>query len=218
MSAPNPGLNSVPNQPTLSDLLDLLKKEILLGLQSHHIGTIQSFNAALQTAVVTVNYTKTFFQLNKATNLYVATQVNYPTVIDCPCIVLGGGTAKLTFPITKGDECLLLFNDRDMDVWFKTGSASSPPATGRLHSFSDAVALVGLSSTPNIIKLYDATRALLTNGQASVGINPQTNLVTIKTLVGGTLGIQFQTLAASVCIPGAPIAPGVATQILEILE
>jgi hypothetical protein len=194
MSGQTIPLNSVPNDPNLSDLLNLLKKEIFLDLNCHHVGTIQSFNSTNQTVYATVNYTKTFFQLNTVTGLYSPVQVNYPTLINCPLIILGGGTAHMTFPVAKGDECLLLFNDRDIDNWWAAGTTTQAVATSRLHSFSDAFALVGVKSTPNVLTAYDAVRALLTNGNVSVGINPSTNKVTIQNTASGTLNTTLQSI------------------------
>ena len=203
MSGQTITLNAVPQEPSLSDLLDLLKKEIMLGLSCHHVGTIQSFNSTAMTVVATVNYTKTFFKLNTSTNQYVPVQVNYPALLDCPIVVLGGGKSNLTFPIAKGDECLLLFNDRDINNWFKTGQASSPVASSRLHAFADAFALVGVKSTPNVLSAYDTARAILTNGNAKVGFNLSTNKATIlnsTTSLGtllGNLNTALSTLSTS---------------------
>lgn len=217
MSGQSIPLNSVPNDPTLSDLLNLVKKEILLDLNCHHVGTIQSFSAANQTVQATVNYTKTFFQLNTATGLYQAVQVNYPVVINAPLVVVGGGTAHMTFPITQGDECLLLFNDRDMDNWFAAGTTTQPVASSRLHSFSDCFALVGVKSTPNVLTAYDTVRALITNGTVMVGINPSNNKATIKngsttlnTVLQNIL-TQLQTLCtqcAAITCSGVTTGPG----------
>jgi hypothetical protein len=219
-------LNSVPNEPTLSDLLDLLKKEIMLDINCHHVGTVQSFNAAKMTVQATVNYTKTLFQLNATSGLYSPVQVNYPILIDCPIICLGGGKTNVTFPIAKGDECLLLFNDRDIDNWYSSGQVG-PVASSRYHAFTDAFALVGVKSTPNLLTAYDTVRALITNGNASVGINPSSNLVTIQNTAQSSLGpilqnimtgignilTQLQTLANSPAVPGVPINSAVATQL-----
>lgn len=192
-------LNATTNEPSLSDLLSLLKKEIMLELNSHHVGTVQSFNSTAMTVVATVNYTKTFFERNSSTNQYVPVQVNYPIAIDCPVVVLGGGKSNLTFPIAKGDECLLLFNDRDIDNWFKTGSATSPVNSSRLHAFSDAIALVGVKSTPNVLSSYDTARAILTNGNAKVGFNLSNNKVTLlnsSTSLGTALGNLLTALSS----------------------
>jgi hypothetical protein len=181
-------LNATTNEPSLSDLLSLLKKEIMLELNSHHVGTVQSFNSTAMTVVATVNYTKTFFERNSSTNQYVPVQVNYPIAIDCPVVVLGGG-----------NECLLLFNDRDIDNWFKTGSATSPVNSSRLHAFSDAIALVGVKSTPNVLSSYDTARAILTNGNAKVGFNLSNNKVTLlnsSTSLGTALGNLLTALSS----------------------
>ncbi len=196
MSGQQLQLNSVPNNPELIDLLNLLKKEIFLDLSCHHVGTIQSFNATAMTVVATVNYTKTFFQLNPTTNLYAPVQVNYPVIIDCPIVVLGGGKTNLTFPITKGDECLLLFNDRDIDNWYKSGQIG-PVASMRYHSISDAFALIGVKSTPNLLTAYDTVRAILTNGNVKVGINPSNNKATIQNNTT-TLNTLLQSLVTNI--------------------
>ncbi len=166
--------NNAPADPSLKDLLDLLKKDILLSLNAHHLGTIQSFDATRQTANVSINYKKTFYKHNAATGLYDAVLFDYPLALDCPVIVLGGGGGALTFPISAGDECLVLFNDRDLDNWFQ-GGAGAAVATPRLHSFADGIALVGLRSLTNVLTGYDATRAVLRNGEGGstmVGVGP----------------------------------------------
>lgn len=200
MANPQQQQNLVPNEPSLNDLLNLLKKEIMLDLNCHHPATVQSFNSQAQTVVATVNYTKTFFQINTATGQYDPVQVNYPLAIDCPVIILGGGAARLTFPIAAGNECLLLFNDRDLDNWLQSGQVG-PVATSRLHSFSDAIALVGLSSAGNVVADYDAERAVLRNGQTKVGVGADKVLIansdgTLNTLLQNIL-TQLESLATA---------------------
>lgn len=139
----------------MQDLLNLFKKDIFLNFNSHHIGKIQLFNPLNQTSTVTINYKKTFFQSDPVTGVYGPTLVDYPILAECPTICLGGGNGALTFPITTGDDCLIFFNDRDLDNWFQ-GSSSSANATPRLHSFSDGVVLVGLRSLNDVLLNYDS--------------------------------------------------------------
>ena len=87
-------------------------------------------------------------------------------------VFLGGAATALTFPIAKGDECLVLFNDRDMDNWF-TGGGGGAVATPRLHSFADGIILVGLRSLGNVLQNVDGVRATLRgskDGQTIVGV------------------------------------------------
>lgn len=207
MANPTIQQNLIPNEPSLKDLLDLLQKQIMLTLNCHHIGTVQSFDATKQTATVTINYKKTYFQLNPATGLYDPILKDYPILADCPVIALGGGAAALTFPIQAGDECLVLFNDRSLDNWFQGGTGSAV-ATPRLHSFSDGIILVGLRSLPNALTNYDTARAVLRNGSTLVGVG--SSLVKIAnqttTLLQVINGILDLIAAAQCSTPGNPLS------------
>lgn len=202
-------LNQVPTFTGLKDVLDLLKRDILLSINSHHIGTIQSFDAAKQTVTATINYKKTFFQ-NNNTNEFKPVLQDYPLLVDCPAVVLGGGTAFLTMPIKKGDECLILFNDRDMDNWFASGGGGGN-ATPRLHSFADGIALVGIRSLVHSIQNYDPTRAVLIGGNAKVGVNPSNNKVLIANAsknLNSLLQDLITAIKAITVTPGTFNVPG----------
>jgi hypothetical protein len=187
-------LNTFNSNPTLEDLLAYHKKDILLSLNCHALATIDSFDAATQTATVTINYTQTYQRKSSkpakmGSSFYESVNVDYPPLVGCPVYVLGGGTASMTFPIKKGDQCSVLFNDRSLDEWYASGQ-KSPLRSGRLHSFSDGIVLVGLRSKLNPIANYDTTRATLRNGGAAVGVRGDTN----KVLVTGTYPTNTDTL------------------------
>lgn len=171
--------NLIPNEMSLGDLLDLVKRDIFLSLNCHAIGTIQSFDSDKQTAQATINYKKTYFDSELGS--YKPVLVDYPQLIDCPVVVLGGGSGALTFPIAEGDECLVLFNDRDLDNWFG-GSSGSAVATPRLHSFSDGLILVGVRSLANVIPSYagNAVEIRTKDGSSKISVNTSTGAVTIN--------------------------------------
>jgi hypothetical protein len=222
--------NFTPTNPSLRDLLDVFKSQLLIEFSSHHIGTIQSFDATKQTAQVSINYQKTFYTLDSQTQQYLPVLIPYPIIADAPVIVLGGSTTDLTFPIGPGDECLLLFNDRDIDNWF-SGSTTAGVATPRLHSLSDAIALVGLRSLPNVLGNYDSIRAVLRAGKTpnaitAVGVNPNTskvlvtntypgNAITLNTLLQELINnikdlvtaVNAVTVTTSITIPSTPFGP-----------
>lgn len=150
---------AVPADPSLADALDIHTRGTLLQLACHHIGVIQSFDETTQTAKVAIAYKRTFFEPD-ASGVLQAVPVAYPVIADAPVIFLGGGGYSLTFPVDEGDECLVLFNDRDIDNWF-AGLSSGTPNSSRLHSFSDAVILVGLRSLQNVILGFDTDGLVL---------------------------------------------------------
>ena len=62
---------------------------------------------------------------------------------DVPAVFSRHGNAGLSYPIKKGDQVLLLFNDRDLAQWKKSGSGFCP-TSNELHPLSGAVAIAGL--------------------------------------------------------------------------
>lgn len=210
-------LNPKESEPGLKDLLDQFKKDILLSINCHAIATVESFDSDNQTVTATVNYSKTKFVFNQATNSYAPTAVNYPLVVSCPVVILGGGSSNLTFPITKGDECLLLFNDRDLSTWFEGNSFAQVPTT-RLHSFSDAVAIVGLRSSHRSISGYDSSHAMLSWGETKVGISESLVLIanatgTLKTVINGLIDLLSASFGENTPNSGDPLNPSAVTQL-----
>lgn len=178
--------------PELKDLLDLWQLNANLDFNCHHLATIQSFNSSNQTVKCSINYKGTYWVYDENTRQLIPKNLDYPALLDCPVIVLGGGPCRLTFPIKEGDQCLLLFNDRDIENWFQ-GSLASPNATPTLHGFSDAIALIGPNNLSSLIQNYDTVRALLTNGNVKNGINPITNKLTLQNNIT-TLNTLLQNL------------------------
>lgn len=178
MTSPSIQQNIVPSKVDVADLLNLFRKDLLLNLNCHHIGTIKSFDPTKQTATATINYKKSFLVPNNRTGAYETKLVDYPIPLDSPVIFLGGGLGSLTFPVTSGDECLILFNDRDMDGWFQ-GNNNAPVSTPRLHSFSDAIILVGLRSQPNVITDFNNDGVELRYGPTKITLTEDSFLATV---------------------------------------
>jgi hypothetical protein len=79
-------------------------------------------------------------------------------LVDVPVVFLGGGGMVATFPITTGDEALIIFADRCIDYWFAKGGVQRP-AEPRAHDLSDAIALVGPRSLAKVIPNLSTTTA-----------------------------------------------------------
>jgi len=193
----------------LATLLDMTKSDTMFAINCHAVGTIQSFDSDKQTAEVSINYKRVIY--GKAGDP--PTLADYPILVDVPVIVLSGGLGALTFPIAQGDTCLLLFNDRDLDNWFSSGQVVGP-ATPRMHSFSDAIALVGVHSLKSPIDDYDADKVVLKLDQTKLTLgakvhleNATTDLLTVlKGLIDAIKAIQ--TIPAVV---GTPLTLGAAS-------
>ena len=123
-------------EPKLEDLFTVFGRKLKIDLNCVKIGTVQAINYAEMTASIQV-----VFQQQMRNGTY----QSIPILTDCPVVTPQGGGFSLQFPIAAGDTALVLFADRNIDNWF-TAAGVMPPADGRLHALSDAIAIVGLNS------------------------------------------------------------------------
>lgn len=90
----------------------------------------------------------------------------------------------ITYPIKKGDECVLLFSDREIESWFINGDVN-PEGYSRMHDLTDAVALFGIRSIPNMIQiLTDALHLYYGNSDIQIK-DSQINITTPEIAVTG---------------------------------
>jgi uncharacterized protein YbaR (Trm112 family) len=122
-------------QPELRTVLDQVKRQTMLAINCVQIGTIQEYKAATNTAKVRIN-----FQMLMGNGEI----VEYPILDDCPVFTLSGGDAFVSCPIASGDNCIVLFNDRNIDNWYLRGDITTP-ADKRAHSIADGIVLVGVN-------------------------------------------------------------------------
>jgi hypothetical protein len=141
--------------PNLKIILDEVKADIFATLNCIQIGKISKITAAEQTIEIELQIKRLAAD---------GTSTAYPVLVDCPYFVLQGGGAYIDMPIKPGDYCIVLFNDRCIDSWWSTANVADPPST-RKHSFSDALAIVGLNPKPSPLDM-DGTwvRILGTSG------------------------------------------------------
>lgn len=123
-------------------------------------GIIVAFDAAKQTASVQSTISRVAHD-DSATPL--------PLCVDVPVHFPGGSGYVLTFPVTPGDECLLVFSERAIDGWFESGEVT-PPTDYRLHDLSDGFALVGFRSQPKKITNFSTTAVELRSEDASTKV------------------------------------------------
>ena len=65
--------------------------------------------------------------------------VELPMLLDVPVMFPCSGGFTITHPIKKGDECLVNFADRNIDLWWQSGGIQEPFDT-RKHDLSDGFA------------------------------------------------------------------------------
>lgn len=214
MSNQTPIQNKIITDPSLRDLMDIASRETMLLMNCCHVATIQSFDSSNLTVTATINYKQTFSNRNED-GTYSPVAIDYPVIIDCPVYLPQGGTCALTMPISPGDTCLVIFNDRDLDNWLSDGATTLRNASSRLHSFSDGIALIGVRSFSNPITNYDPDRAVLRNGTTRVGVGEslvqiENNLYTLNELLQELINEvkSLVTQTAAITVTGVTTGAG----------
>ena len=103
-----------------------LKRDILASLHCALPGTVVSFDASSQTAVIQP----------AVRQKHAGREITLPLLRDVPVFM------PVSFTVNPGDACLVIFADCDIDRWFETGEAEVP-GSSRMHSLSDGFAFVG---------------------------------------------------------------------------
>lgn len=175
----------------LTTYIDEIKQEIFTDLNCVSIGKIEKYTKAEQTAEIQIQYKRKLDDGNI---------IEYPLLVDCPVFILQGGGAFLEFPITVGDYCLVLFNDRDIDDWW-SAEIYKEPCSNRKHSLSDGFALVGINPKTNVLTL-DGSKIRLVCGNKEFTIEDATfiNLLqaTESFIKGDTLCNALLTLCTTI--------------------
>lgn len=145
-------------------------------------GIIQSFDAKTQTVTVQPTLREHVVKEDLSKEW-----VNLPLLLDVPIVAPRAGGYSLTFPIKEGDECLVVFLDSCMDAWFNSGGIQNQ-IEKRRHDLSDAVAILGMWSQPNVISNYsiDSTQLRSDKGNSYIDLKEnEINLISGSVKING---------------------------------
>jgi phage gp45-like len=175
-------------------LIDLINEGIRVCL----IGVVQAFDAAAQTVDVVVATNEYITDNPSKTNFSPETDSSQiPVLHGVPVAVLSAGGFCITFPITVGDECLLIFHDTALDVWWQNSgpdktnldtSINHNPISQRRHSLSDAIAVFGIRPKARAVSGFSIDSLQIRNEDNSVQIELTDDTINIK--ASDTINVQ----------------------------
>lgn len=166
---------TIENDDSLNSISKTIAKAIFSKLKELHTALpaeIVDYDADSQLASVQPTIKRIFTSTDDSGTFLKPSDL--PVLINVPVMFQRGGGYSLTFPVKKGDECLLIFCERAISDWYLNGGVSTP-TTKRFHSLNDAVAIVGLSSQPNIIPDCSADDVQLKKDDGTVHITIKEN-------------------------------------------
>lgn len=130
--------------PDLIQILDGVSKKTAYELNCMRIGIIQEFYPENLTVDVLIANKKTTGLNSDGSQI----TRNFALINAKVCYC----NPFETFPLKQGDECILLFSDREIESWFINGEVN-PLGYQRMHELTDAVAIVGIRSLPKMIQI-----------------------------------------------------------------
>ncbi len=199
--------NQISSPADLGTTLKMQGQNTAEQLNCMRIGIIQSFDAESLTVEVLLT-DKKLLGLNKDGSQNVR---NYALINAKVCYC----SPFMSFPINRGDECVVLFSDRELESWFTTGEPSAPKYS-RMHDLTDAVAIIGIRSLPKVIQIL-ADCLNLFYGQSNIALSESNinitsplvqvaNLEAMNGASGSIIDSQGKTLAT--------VKAGIVTEIL----
>lgn len=123
----------------------LVHNKILTTVNTSLIGVIDKFYPDTQTCDVTpIQPTK-----KSVSNANTIEYIDVPArlIPDVPVQFPSGGGFTLTFPIKRGDECILIFNQRPIKEWVASNNGGIQEDAGiKNYSERNAIAIVGINA------------------------------------------------------------------------
>ena len=169
------------NEATLMSVLKVLKENIFETMCCVKIGYIDSYDYETRVSRVVI-YNKRVIGLNDKGEHILE---DYPPLY-CKTLFLGGGGNGLNWDIQQGDECIVFFNDTEIETPWISGQVSDIKY-GRQHNYTDAICLTGFTTLPKVtstdtnLNLYSKNGIIKLNGDVVI-----TGDLTVK-------GIDFMT-------------------------
>lgn len=135
----NTSVNELVQSPARE--LDEIKKSIFQDLHTALPGIVVAYDKDTQTATIQL-------AIRSMRN---GQGIDPPVLTDVPVFFPGGAASGITFPIQKGDECLVVFAEACIDAWYQTGRVGNAISVRR-HDYSDGFAFVGFRSYANRLR------------------------------------------------------------------
>lgn len=150
-----------PQRPNdIKNVIDGWMKDREDNLHTAMPGTVVAYDASTNRAQVQPFGRKKFFD---------GRALPYPIIHNVPVVFpMGmGGRAGMTFPVQKGDGCLLVFAESQLDDYRGGGDSDDT----RSHDMNDAICIPGLYSGAVPSNMYHGADVCLFHGDSLVTLN-----------------------------------------------
>lgn len=171
--------------PVLPDVIERFLRQYDFDLRCAAPGIIRSFDPIEQTVKVQIALKELIYVEGKMSSVAIK------ELLDVPIVFPRAGNFVMAFPVTEGDECLVIFADMCIDSWWKLGEEKNSPQVSkgaqeqmsvRRHDLSDGFAILGPWSQPKVFEDYatDCMEIRTLNGENKIQVKDDSVKIVIK--------------------------------------
>lgn len=131
----------------------------------------------------------------------------YPMITNIPLAIARGADVRITYPVTVGNPCTLIFSQRSIDNFIVEGSEAEPvegpnPLTSaiRCMDMTDAMCFPGILTTKDIVSDYATDAIEIRSDDGKVKVSVKKDSLTLKqdsatmTISGGNITMSAATI------------------------
>jgi len=202
------------HNPSLPHTLNIAMKSMLNEIHTAMPGTIEQYDYTTQKANIQPSLQRKYRD---------DSIVKLPVLVNVPIIWPRTSEGGISFPLKRGDSCLIIFSERSLDEWLTLGKLCTPSDIRRFD-LSDGIAIPGLfafntngpaDNNEDFQIVYKGTTIRIkSNGNIEIGNSnlqaivtenflTHTHIVTVAVTVdpGTHIGTGTGTAAAAISTP-----------------
>lgn len=133
--------------------------------------------------------------------------LSYPMITNIPLAITRGAGVRITYPVTVGKPCTLIFSQRSIDNFILEGAEANPvegtnPLTSaiRCMDLTDAMCFPGVLTTKDTVQNYSTNAIEIRSDDGKVAVSVKQDSLTLKqdsatmTLSGGNISMEGATI------------------------
>lgn len=166
-------------------------------------GIIDSFDTATNTVSATPGIKAKYIDPETGDVSY----IQFPTITNIPLAIARGSGVRLTYPVTPGNPCTLIFSQRSIDNFILEGAIANPvegnnPMTSiiRCMDLTDAMCFPGIITSKDPVSDYATDAIEIRSDDGKVKVSVKQDSLTLKqdsatiSISGGNIDMTAGTI------------------------
>lgn len=157
--------------PELSDVIDEALRNFSNDLHTCTVGVIDKYDPVKHVANIKLGNKRLFEKLDPVYSpdgkSVIYEEVEVQTLLNVPVLFHSGGGIQLSFPLRRGDTCVVLFAEDDINNFRATGKPGTSPALINKFSWSSSLCIPAEVKNKTYSNNHDSEALVISSGGES---------------------------------------------------